>query len=90
MLCSNAARRLVPAPACRRAAEGAGAAVYGPVPQADFLAALGIGARLEALLRGCGADEAAARSLAAGYSRRERPPGCPRIHVSALSPLVTV
>lgn len=60
---------------CRRAAEGAGAAVYGPIPQADFLAALGIGVRLESLLKGCGAlDNQRARDLAAGYSRQAAPP----------------
>jgi hypothetical protein len=55
----------------RRAAEGTGAAVavHGPVPQADLLAALGIGVRLESLLQGCRGDGAAA-ALTSGYNRR--------------------
>lgn len=54
--------------ALRKSAEGSGATVYGPIPQSDFLAALGIGARLEALQRGA-TTPAAARALSAGYSR---------------------
>jgi hypothetical protein len=55
----------------RRAAEGSGAAaaVHGPIPQADLLAALGIGVRLESLLQGCRGDGAAA-ALTSGYNRR--------------------
>lgn len=54
----------------RRAAENSGAAVevHGPIPQADLLAGLGIGIRLEALLknaRGSGAADA----LRSGYAR---------------------
>ena len=42
-----------------RAARAAGAAVHGPVSQAEFLAALGIGARAETLKRGAGPARAA-------------------------------
>lgn len=54
----------------RQAAENCGAAVevHGPIPQADLLAGLGIGVRLEALLknaRGSGAADA----LRSGYAR---------------------
>lgn len=55
---------------CRRAAESSGAAVvvHGPIPQAELLAGLGIGVRLEALLHSC-ADSAAADALRSGYGR---------------------
>ncbi len=55
----------------RRAAEASGAAVavHGPIPQADLLAALGIGVRLESLLQGC-RGEGAAAALTSGYNRR--------------------
>lgn len=54
----------------RRAAEASGAAVavHGPIPQADLLAALGIGVRLESLLQGC-RGEGAAAALTSGYNR---------------------
>jgi hypothetical protein len=54
----------------RQAAEasGAAAAVHGPIPQADLLAALGIGVRLESLLQGC-RGEGAAEALTTGYAR---------------------
>ena len=46
---------------------GSDAACHGPVPQAHFLHALGIAARLEALQRAAAPAEAAA--LRAGYDR---------------------
>ena len=51
----------------RRAAEGAGAAVHGPVPQGTFLRALGIAERAEALTARATPDQAA--SVAAALER---------------------
>ncbi|KFM25308.1 Ubiquitin-conjugating enzyme E2 27 [Auxenochlorella protothecoides] len=55
--------------ALRQAARGAGQGVacHGPLTQASFLLGLGMGARLEALLRG--ADAGQARDLVAGFRR---------------------
>lgn len=55
---------------CRRAAEGSSAdvVVHGPIPQADLLAALGIGVRLESLLKSC-SGHGAAEALTSGYAR---------------------
>ncbi|GFR44961.1 hypothetical protein Agub_g6271, partial [Astrephomene gubernaculifera] len=57
--------------ALRLAAAGSGApvATAGPVSQAAFLRALGIGARLQALLGGRGVSEAAAAALVSGCER---------------------
>ena len=61
----------------RRAAESAGAAVHGPVPQGAFLRALGLDARAATLKRGATPDGAAAIDAAqdrlAGPGTAERP-----------------
>lgn len=54
--------------ALRTAAETSGATVYGPIPQSDLLAALGIGARLESLQHGSKSPKAA-KALSVGYNR---------------------
>ncbi len=61
----------------RRAAEAGGARVHGPVPQGEFLRALGIAERAAALARGAAPDQGAA--IAAALARLTGPgtPGQP-------------
>ncbi len=53
---------------CRRAAAGPGVQVHGPIPQADFLAGLGIGVRLESLMHST-LEPGAIEPLTSGYHR---------------------
>lgn len=63
--------------ALRAAVEGAGCGVaaYGPITQASFLMGLGMGARLDALLRGATPEQA--EDLVRGFERLIGVPGMP-------------